>query len=353
MMNRLQLAALAGCALIILYSLQFYRSGFFLRIAAIGVVIGGASAFVGFLLGFVFCIPRTAKQSDAIVASSTEPHNTVGEDHVAAKSIAMAKSNIETNTNLVDISDWLTKILVGVGLVELNTIPDRLKTLAAYLGRGLRECDSNSCIQSSESFALSIVIFFFGAGFLIGYLWTRLYYQDALQASERLGRMQSVLGRVKGELAVTKVELANKDKFWSNATDEVTNIERLLAQNHVDDALKLVEDVLRDSPEDALAWLLKGRIFKKKAGSPPDRQRLQEALQYATKAAELMPDRGGPRYNMACYQALLGFDRAEILKNLKRALELNPKLKEEAPRDSDLKSLWEDKDFKELTGIPG
>ncbi len=71
MLLRLQLAAAVGCVFILLYSLQFYGSGAVIRIAAVGILIAGASLFVGFLLGFVFCIPRTAKPTEAIAASST------------------------------------------------------------------------------------------------------------------------------------------------------------------------------------------------------------------------------------------------------------------------------------------
>jgi hypothetical protein len=52
---------------------------------------------------------------------------------------------------------------------------------------------------------------------------------------------------------------------------------------------------------------------------------------------------------MACYQALLGTEKADVLKNLKRAFQIFPKLKDSAVQDEDLASLWEDADFKELT----
>src|SRR5437879_2552681 len=135
MLFRLQLAAALGCVFILLYSIQFYGSGTVIRIASVGILVAGASLFLGFLLGFIFCIPRTAKPTEAIAASSSGPPGTSRDGIDSSRqSAAIAVSTVETNTNLVDISDWLTKILVGVGLVELNKIPQNLRNLSAFLG---------------------------------------------------------------------------------------------------------------------------------------------------------------------------------------------------------------------------
>ena len=55
----------------------------------------------GSLLGIVFGIPRSASQI----------HFTRPEDD---------RPEFQANTNMEQISDWLTKILVGAGLVDLN-----------------------------------------------------------------------------------------------------------------------------------------------------------------------------------------------------------------------------------------
>jgi tetratricopeptide (TPR) repeat protein len=230
----------------------------------------------------------------------------------------------------VDISDWLTKILVGVGLVELNKIPHNLRLLAIFLGPGLRSDDTPHYVASSETFALGIVLFFFGAGFLIGYLWTRLYFQTALS-----------------ELA----DLAHRvEKAWFDAT----NAEILLEEGRLDDAMRAVDSALKVGPANAKALFTKGRILKRLSqagGVPGDKALLREALDYATRAARLIPNKGGPLYNMACYQALLG-DAAVALKALRQAIQLNPRLKDEAVKDEDLASLRELDEFKALTSSP-
>jgi hypothetical protein len=71
----------------------------------------------------------------------------------------------EVNTNLEQISDWLTKILVGVGLVELGQIAAKGAELVAFVAPSL---------DGNKSAALGLLIFFSVAGFLLGYLATRL-----------------------------------------------------------------------------------------------------------------------------------------------------------------------------------
>jgi hypothetical protein len=61
-----------------------------------GVAIAIASAATGYLLGFLFGISRSLQGGDSSESNS---------------------QSFPGNTNLEQISDWLTKILVGVGLV--------------------------------------------------------------------------------------------------------------------------------------------------------------------------------------------------------------------------------------------
>jgi tetratricopeptide (TPR) repeat protein len=331
MLMRLQAGAAIALIFVVLYSIQFYGAGAVIRVASVGVLIAGASLFGGFLLGFIFCIPRTTKPAEAIAASSSG--SAVGKDdnEPNRQSAAIALSGVETNTNLVEISDWLTKILVGVGLVELTKIPHSLHALCEFLGPGLRANDSPLAASSSESFALGIILFFFGVGFLIGYLWTRLYFQRALT------EMADLASRI--------------DRAWLDAE----GAELLINEGRLEEALRVVDNALEVNRFNGKALVVKGRILKRLAlagGKPGDRSLLQEALTYAARAAEIMPNKGAPLYNMACYQALLGFDRKEILKNLERAIQTRPTYRKAAREDEDFADIREAPEFKELTKDP-
>jgi len=88
-------------------------------------------------------------------------------------------SHKDVNTNLEQISDWLTKILVGVGLTQLTNIPAALVRLATFVAGG------ESSSEPDRSFALFVVLYFFFGGFVAGYLETRVYLTGAFLRSQR------------------------------------------------------------------------------------------------------------------------------------------------------------------------
>jgi hypothetical protein len=77
---------------------------------------------------------------------------------------------------------------------------------------------------------------------------------------------------------------------------------------------------------------------------------LNLALAFANQSITLLPTSAEPLYNKACYQALLGVGKTEVLQNLQSAFRLDDKLRGTAQGDTDLQSLWQDDDFKKLTG---
>jgi hypothetical protein len=82
------------------------------------------------------------------------------------------------NTNLEQISDWLTKILVGVGLTQLNSLPERFESLAAFIAPGYVE------VAHPDVVAIGLVVHFIVCGFMLSYLWTRLYLGSALREAD-------------------------------------------------------------------------------------------------------------------------------------------------------------------------
>ena len=326
MLLRLQLAAAIGCVFIFLYATRYRANGAFFRVVAVGILIAGAALVMGFLLGFIFGVPRTAKPGDA--ANTTRGDATTGSETQLAPG---ALGTVETNSNLVDISDWLTKILVGVGLVELNKIPHALRMLSTFFGNGLRAPGSTADTAASEAFALGIVLFFFGIGFLVGYLWTRLYFQSALS------------------------HLADYAQRVEKAGNDAAEADTFMKDGQLERATQSVNEALRLNPANAYALFTKGRILRRMArrqGKPPDNDLLKQAVEYTAKAARLLPDKGAPRYNLACYQALLGVDKGDVLTNLRLAFELKPSLKAAAPNDPDLLSIHDTPEFKALTSLP-
>jgi hypothetical protein len=90
------------------------------------------------------------------------------------------------STSLEQISDWLTKIIVGLGLTQLNNIPTELDHLARCVATGIRADDSN------PGFALGIIVYFSVCGFLFGYLWGRLYMLGLFREADLEKRLEDV-----------------------------------------------------------------------------------------------------------------------------------------------------------------
>jgi len=149
----------------------------FLSIMGVGFLIAWSSFISGALLGFIFGIPRILPQESRIVISSKpgdavgkkESHSPVSTDPYDTQS---EKNSIRgelygENSNVDQISDWLTKILVGAGLTQLTHIPEALHQYSEDVKPAL------GGFSSSGIFGTAILIFFLIDGFLIGYLWTR------------------------------------------------------------------------------------------------------------------------------------------------------------------------------------
>ncbi len=153
-----------------------------------------SSTFVGAILGLVFAVPRAR-----------------------AEYAAQATERFTANSNLEQISDWLTKILVGAGLVELKDAPQLLSSMGEYLGRGLQ-------VPNPGAFAASAVIYGVGVGFGAAYLWTRLRLRLLLESSEKhaveIGRTEEL---------TRQLAAATKDP----TTKEPTEIVRRVAHSAI------------------------------------------------------------------------------------------------------------------------
>jgi hypothetical protein len=142
-------------------------------VLATAVLIAGAAFVVGGFLGFLFGIPRSL-----VGEASVSPPEETSAESLASGSPQRPK--YQSNTNLEQISDWLTKILVGVGLVELGKISNRIQQLADSLKPALGDT------ASSASFGLSVVFLYSASGFLIIYLATRVYLPRLFTAADLL-----------------------------------------------------------------------------------------------------------------------------------------------------------------------
>jgi hypothetical protein len=135
-----------------------------------------ACSGVGWVLGFLFGIPRSLasdalpqKLSGAAQPGAAQP----GAAQPGAAQPGAHGVTTEVNTNLEQISDWLTKIIVGVTLVEIHPAIAQLEQAALLIAKSLGG-------PQDLSFGYAIMVYFSSSGFLGSYLLTRLYLQPAL-----------------------------------------------------------------------------------------------------------------------------------------------------------------------------
>jgi hypothetical protein len=133
----------------------------FMNTLAVSFLIAGASFLVGGLLGFLFGIPRELRMGDAL-----------SEDQIKKG------QRYSGNSNLEQVSDWLTKVLIGAGLVQLGAfvanIGDFSNSVGDALGKG----------ATADTAALALILYFFCSGFLVVYLYTRLDFGPRIARSE-------------------------------------------------------------------------------------------------------------------------------------------------------------------------
>jgi hypothetical protein len=135
-----------------------------------------------------------------------------------------SRSGYRVNTNLEQISDWLTKILVGVGLTQIPRIGDAAGQLIASLGAGVGAVPGQAVIIGG------ILVYFLASGFLGGYFLTRTVLTRAFTLSD--AEMLSLEARMD---VVEKVSRDAQEKSEQVAQDV--------------QALALVERLLNETPE--------------------------------------------------------------------------------------------------------
>lgn len=110
-------------------------------------LVGTAAWLTGGVLGFLFGVPRLRAGVDQ---SPNAPH-----------------SQFTPNTNLEQISDWLTKIIVGATLVQLGPLAKAVSGIAVAVGLQLHT-------RGGAAATGAVMITYASGGFMWGYLWCSL-----------------------------------------------------------------------------------------------------------------------------------------------------------------------------------
>jgi hypothetical protein len=294
---------------------------------------------IGYVAGFLFAVPRVPKSS-----ISTRPDDASEASHTAASTASHGFHRLGINTNLEEISDWLTKIMVGLGLVQLRSIPRYVREIGEYVGDGLG--------KDSGSAASGLVLYFFSLGFISGYLLTRMFFSPAFLLADRATR-----GGVKDEKAR---EIASSAKAEIIVDSDVQTAIGALMQaplqvGRIDQLINLLEEHRKKFPLKRKLNIVLARLYAEGKGElDKSIEVLNQFVEIKRTARELDEDLADALWNIACnYSSKLGgadgSGRKEIgakaLKALKQSLELVPSYAKDVETDPDLKPLRDATDF--------
>ncbi|HXB41505.1 MAG TPA: tetratricopeptide repeat protein [Bacteroidia bacterium] len=142
---------ITGVLGIIGYGIFMSRLGW--RFICFSFLFAAACYVSGFFLGILFGIPKRQNND--------------------------SQAEYVLNNNLADISDWLTKIIIGLGLVELKNIPGYLTSAGNYV---MYSIDKNE--SSLKLFAICCIVYFFVFGLYYGYCYMRLYLSSQIKDAD-------------------------------------------------------------------------------------------------------------------------------------------------------------------------
>jgi hypothetical protein len=153
---------------------------------AVAILWAIASLASGGILGFLFGVPKVLQD---------DTRKTGGYRQVV-------------NTNLDQISDWLTKVVVGLTLVNARNLAESLRGTAQILANALGEGDAQLAV------AMAAIVYFAAIGFLGTYILTRLYLAQAFylgdQPRDAAQRVAGLLTRADAEETAGRADEAKK-----------------------------------------------------------------------------------------------------------------------------------------------
>lgn len=183
-----------------------------LKAFTVAMLVCFAAASMGAIIGFLFGVPRPISETGAtepartlpptstptaMSATGTQGTTTTTRPSGASQSatistppvsLSAASSGVipsgpgwQASTNLTQVSDWLTKIIIGVGLVEATKIYDNVSVISGTIGNGLFDG-----LVGTRIILPSLMIAGFIIGFMYSYLFTQLFLAALMAYSAQL-----------------------------------------------------------------------------------------------------------------------------------------------------------------------
>ncbi len=338
----LLLIAVFGLALMYLH--QEDRSGL-----VTALMFALASMSIGAVVGFLFGIPKTVQRE-------TQDSKEDGRPDLKRK-VRNALLTHRPNTNLEEVSDWLTKIIVGVSLVEFQNIGSALERAAGSVAATM---GNNPDLH--KPYIMAVLIFFLMLGFMMGYLLTRLFLANLFSQAdidiENLSHIEDRVENIEDQIRKhSEVEslVAQADSYRRSARATPADKIRLL-----DKAEATLEIALHIDSDNIPAHIVRSKCYSDRNDQEKAWKILEELEEKLRKRGISAKTQARINYNKACYYFL----HAAIASNkteqeemteksynlLRAAVDEEETLKVIARNDDDFKGARKDKRFIEIVG---
>ena len=169
-------------------------------LSALMCVAGGA------FFGLLFGVPRQNKPDDS-------------------------GSAIEPNNNLEQVSDWLTKMIVGITLVQFDAIIAKVKVVARQINDAMLGCPP----QCADNYAMGLAVigFFTVIGFLMMFLWSRIYLlEEVNKLRTRIAKDSNALEKLRKENVPVQDKPEDLLKQPAGLLNQTVNFVRTLASSN-------------------------------------------------------------------------------------------------------------------------
>ncbi|MDR6846678.1 pYEATS domain-containing protein [Flavobacterium granuli] len=160
------------------------------KILFIGLTLGITAFISSFFLGTLFGMPKRNNKKE---------------------------KNNSLNNSLLDISDWLTKIIVGLVLVNLKEIPDYIISFGEYI-RIASKYDS----QLLNIYTIGILFYFGFLGLFIGYNYMRLVLSNKYKFADDI--------LIRRELEITKQKVFDAKEENQQKDNKIMQFQSLVQE---------------------------------------------------------------------------------------------------------------------------
>jgi hypothetical protein len=313
------------------------------------VLEAGAAFSFGALVGFLFGIPRSLQGKPTQVTrpaatgapGTKDPASTASDKPEAMR--AAGEAGYGSNTNLEEISDWLTKIIVGLGLINLKLIPGQLRAVAWYFS-------VFADLKIPEGISMSALIYFSVCGFFFAYLLTRLALPAAFSRADRAALLDTFAQLTeKATSAVSdmksKMEYLVPQMDVIRAKDLVASIERLTGPEKQASILRTkelipkMEQHSRNFPTLRTLHIVLGNLYYAAGDTGSATSVLERYLNSLEQSSQgISEDAAAALYNLACYNSeqsaiATGAARDEMLRKAADYLEKSLDVAKKAGQD--------------------